>query len=119
MKKAKWDARISRCSQGTRIRRATAISWTSVVRASDLALGVGDALDQVVAALVGRDLAGQALLDFDVELIGPREMPRLINRRAGLADIGRLIPDLEEGRHVAPWRPTELDRIAVHHRGVA
>src|SRR5580704_18801199 len=112
MKKAKCDARISRCSQGTRIRRATAISWTSVVRASDLALGVGDALDQVVAALVGRDLAGQALLDLDVELIGPWEVPRLIDRRAGLADIGRLIPDFQQGRHVAPRCPAEIYGIA-------
>jgi len=80
MKKAKCDARISRRNQGMRIRRATAISWTWVVRAADLGLGVGDTLDQVVAAVVGRDLAGQAVLDFDVELIGPREMPRLVDR---------------------------------------
>src|SRR4249919_535577 len=100
MKNAKCDARISRRNHGRRIRRATGNSWTCVLRASDLALGVGDALDQVVAALVGRDLTGQTFLDLDVELIGPREMPRLVDRRAGLADIGRLVPDLQQGRHV-------------------
>src|SRR5688572_4565024 len=118
MTSAKRPADISRRNQGIRT-RFTAISWTCVVRASDLALGVGDALDQVVAALVGRDLPGQGLLDLDVELVGPREVPGLIDRRADLADIGRLVPDLEDLGHVAPWRPALLHRIAVHHRGVA
>src|SRR5215208_1539440 len=90
----------------------------SPAAASDLALGVGDALDQVVAADVGRDLAGQALLDLDVELVGPREVPGLIDRGADLGDVGRLVPDLEDLRHVAPRRPAGLDDVALHHRFV-
>src|SRR5260370_559774 len=112
MKKAKCDARISRRSHGVGLRRATMISCAWLVRASDLALGVGDALDQVVAALVGSDLAGEALLDLDVELVGPREMPRLIDRRTSVADIRSPVPDLEDGGNVAPRRPAELHCIA-------
>src|SRR5471030_336786 len=118
--KANVPADISRRNQGVRTLVST-ISWScaATVRTSDLALGVGDALDQVVAAGIGRDLAGQALLDLDAELIGPREVPGLIDRRADLADIGRLVPDLQDLRHVAPRRPAGLDDVAVHHRGVA
>src|SRR5476649_56680 len=119
MTKANDDADISRRNQGTltlvpAIGAMTMLS-ASVVRVSDLALGVGDSLDQVVAAGVGCDLAGQALLDLDVELVGPGEVPRLIDRRADFADIGRLVPDLQDLGYVAPRRPARLDDIAVHH----
>src|SRR6201986_3626273 len=92
--KANHGADISRCRQGRRTLGA-AVIWAEVLRTLALALGLGDALDQVVAALVGGDLAGQALLDLDVHLIGPREVPGLVDRRADLADIGRLVPDIE------------------------
>src|SRR5690348_6208987 len=100
MASANWRADSSRRSQGRRPGAASGC-WAVVVRASDLALGVGDTLDQVVAAHIGRDLAGQALLDLDVELVGPREVPGLIDRRADLGDIGGLVPDLQDLRHVA------------------
>src|SRR5215470_15633923 len=118
MKNANWPADISRRNHG-RLRRGSAKVWACVVRASDLALGVGDALDQVVAAGVGGDLTGQALLDLDIELVGPREVPGLIDRRADLADIGGLVPDPEDLGHVAPRRPAGLDDVARHHRLVA
>src|SRR5476649_580152 len=112
MKKANDDADISRRNQG----RLAPVPGggrmmlsASAVRVSDLALGVGDSLDQVVAAHVGGDLAGQALLDLDVELVGPGEVPGLIDRRADFADIGRLVPNLQDLGDVAPGRPACLD----------
>ncbi len=71
MKNAKLPADISRWNQGLRPVRAidSAGAWSR--QGSDLALGVGNALDQIVTALVGRDLTGEAFLDLDVELIGP------------------------------------------------
>src|SRR5712672_3626190 len=104
MASANCPADNSRRSHGRRRRTATGC-WATLVRASDLALGVGNALDQVVAACVHRDLAGQALLDLDVELVGPREVPGLIDRGADLGDISRLVPDLQDLRHIAPRRP--------------
>src|ERR1044072_9956818 len=105
MTSAKRPADISRRNQGIRT-RFTANSWTCVVRASDLALGVGDALDQVVAARIGGDLAGQALLDLDVELVGPREVPGLIDRRADLADIRRRSEERRVGKECrSRWSP--------------
>jgi len=70
MKKAKWTPHL-RWNQGSgpgARRRSPGLG----VRTSDLALGVGDALDQVVAALVGR-VWRSGILDFDVELVGPRK----------------------------------------------
>src|SRR5258708_4803056 len=88
--------------------------WNSAV--SGLALGVSYSLDQVVAALVGRDLAGQALLHLDVELIGPGEMPWLVERGHDGADVSRLVPHLEDRIDVAPRRPSGPDGVALHHR---
>src|ERR1700754_3039939 len=113
----KANCRADSSPRNQRRRRRAAIGgWASGVRGSDLALGVGDTLDQVVAADVRGDLAGQALLDLDVELVGPWEVPRLIDRGAELGYVGRLLPDLQDLRHVAPRRPAGLDDVAVHHR---
>src|SRR3954452_21741554 len=62
---------------------------------SSLPLGVRDALDEVIAALIGRDLAGQGLLDLNVELIGPWEVPGLVKRGHHRANVGCLVPHLE------------------------
>src|SRR5205085_7998998 len=95
------DYRPSRHQPGSGACRATPTSALAPA-CSCLALGVGYSLDQVVAALVGRDLAGQTLLDLDVELIGPGEVPRLVERGHDRADVGCLVPHLENGIDVAP-----------------
>src|SRR5262245_5492585 len=118
MTSAKRPADISPRNHALRAICTSSAPPASVLR-SDLALGVRDALDQVVAALIGADLAGQALLHLDVELIAPGEMPGLKDRGADLAYVRGLVPDLQDGADVAPLRPALLHRVAVHHRGEA
>src|SRR6476659_8441227 len=97
------------------------IALTSNPRLASLGLplGVGDALDQVVAALIGRDLTGQGLLDLDVQLVGPWKVPGLVKRGHDSANVGRLVPHLENGVDVTPRCPSALDGIALHDRVVA